>query len=113
MDMAAITDEYMYEMLPKTKEYTIVLLKPGPKPDQPGFESIVWEHGRRNFALRAEGKLAIVCPVTVEGALSGLGIFNGSVDEVSKIMDEDPAILAGLFVYETFPCRSFPGDSLP
>jgi hypothetical protein len=28
-------------------------------------------------------------------------------------MDEDPAVKAGVFVYEVHPCRSFPGDSLP
>ena len=39
--MTTITDEYMYEMMPKTKEYTIVLLKPGPKADQPGVENMI------------------------------------------------------------------------
>lgn len=111
--MTTITDEYMYEMLPKTRQYCIVLLKPGPKAGQPGVEKIIWEHGRRNFSLRADGVLSIVCPVTVEGALSGLGIFNASVDDTRKIMDRDPAVIAEIFVYETYTCRSFPGDSLP
>jgi hypothetical protein len=111
--MTTITDEYMYSMFPTTKEYCIVLLKPGPKANQPGAEKLIWEHGRRNFALRADGLLSVVCPVTVEAELSGLGIFNASIDETKKIMDEDPAVAAGVFVYETYPCRSFPGDSLP
>lgn len=111
--MTTISDEYMYEMFPKTKEYSIVLLQPGPKADQVGVEKIIWEHGRRNFSLRADGLLSIVCPVTVEGGLSGLCIFNASTDETKKIMDDDPAVMAGIFVYETYPCRSFPGDSLP
>jgi hypothetical protein len=111
--MTTITDEYMYEMLPKSKEYTIVLLKAGPRAAQPGFEGIVWEHGRRNFALRADGLLSVVCPVTIDADLSGLGIFNASIEETKKIMDEDPAVTAGIFIYELYPCRSFPGDSLP
>ncbi len=111
--MTTITDEYMYEMFPRTKEYCIVLLKPGPRADQPGVEKVIWEHGRHNFSLRADGLLSVVCPVTVEGPLSGLCIFNTSADETKKIMDDDPAVLAGIFVYETYPCRSFPGDSLP
>jgi len=110
--MTTITNEYMYEMFPKTKEYSVVLLKPGPKADQPGVENIVWEHGRRNFALRAEGQLSIVCPVTIESDLSGIGIFNTSFEETRKIMDDDPGVLAGVFLYEVYPCRSFPGDSL-
>lgn len=28
-------------------------------------------------------------------------------------MDDDPAVLAGIFTYEIHPVRSFPGDSLP
>jgi hypothetical protein len=111
--MTTITDEYMNEMLPKTKEYSIVLLKPGTKADQAGGEKIIWEHARRNFSLRADGLLSIVCPVSVEGGLNGLCIFNTSPDETKKIMDGDPAVIAGIFVYETYPCRSFPGDSLP
>jgi hypothetical protein len=100
-------------MFPKTKEYSIVLLKPGPEPDQAGADKIIWEHGRRNFSLRADGLLSIVGPVTAEGGLSGLCIFNMSMDETKKIMDDDPAVMAGIFVYETYPWRSFPGDSLP
>jgi hypothetical protein len=111
--MAIISDEYMRSMFPKTKEYCIVLLKPGPQADQPGVEKIVWEHGRRNFSLRAEGMLSIVCPVSAKGGLSGIGIFNASVDDTKKIMESDPGVEAGVFVYELHPCRSFPGDSLP
>ena len=112
--MTIITDEYMHEMLPKTKAYSIVILRPGPKAeDTPEAKKIIWEHGRRNFALRADGLLSIVCPVTEEANVDGVGIFNASIDETKKIMDEDPGVQAGVFVYDIYPCRSFPGDSLP
>jgi hypothetical protein len=111
--MAIISDEYMQEMLTKTKEYSILLLKPGPNAAHPDFKNIIWEHGRRNFSLRADGLLSIVCPITMEADINGLGIFNTSVDEARKIMDEDPAVKEGIFIYEILPCRSFPGDSLP
>ncbi len=78
-----------------------------------GVKSIIWEHGRRNFELRAAGVLSIVCPVTDESEIAGIGIFNASIEEVSKLMDEDPGVKADVFVYELHPCRSFPGDSLP
>jgi hypothetical protein len=111
--MTTITDEYMYSMFPKTKGYCTVILKPGPEANQPDVQKIIWEHGRRNFALRADGLLSIVCPVTVKGAVSGIGIFNANEEETKKIMDEDPGVLAGVFIYELYPCPSFPGDSLP
>jgi hypothetical protein len=112
--MAAITDEYMQQMLTKTKEYQIVLVKPGPRAkDHPDVKKLIWEHGRRNFSLRADGLLSVVCPITAETGVSGVGIFNASAEETKNIMDEDPGVQAGVFVYEIHPCRSFPGDSLP
>jgi hypothetical protein len=111
--MTTITNEYMQEMLMKSKEYCFVLLKPGANANKENIKDLIWEHARRNFALRAQGLLSIVCPVTAETGISGLGIFNATMDETKKIMDGDPAVHAGIFVYEIHPCRSFPGDSLP
>src|SRR5947209_18433339 len=111
--MTAITDEYMRQMIATTRQYCIVILKVGPKKNEDGSEKIIWEHGRRNFELRAAGVLPIVCPVSDGSDVSGVGIFNAPVEEVKKIMDEDPGVQAGVFVYEIHATRSFPGDSLP
>jgi len=111
--MKEITDDYMKEMLPTTREYCAVILRKSHAYKLPGAEKIVWEHGRRNFALRAEGILSIVCPVQDGSEVSGFCIFNGTVDEIGKVMDEDPGVKAGVFVYEIHACRSFPGDRLP
>jgi hypothetical protein len=111
--MATITDEFMQHMLSKTRQYCIVILKAGPKKNEDGVEKNIWEHGRRNFALRADGVLSIVCPISDGSNVSGVGIFNATVEEVKKIMDEDPGVKAGVFDYEIHACRSFPGDSLP
>jgi len=54
-----ITDEYMKEMITKTREYTVVILKATQKRNEAGVEKIIWEHARRNFSLREEGKLSI------------------------------------------------------
>ncbi|HPD75296.1 MAG TPA: hypothetical protein PKZ65_04480 [Methanoregulaceae archaeon] len=111
--MTEITDEFMQQMLARTKEYSLVILKAGKNQKMPGAEKIVYEHVRRNFALRQEGLLSIVCPVRDGGEVAGIGIFNAGIDRVKIIMDEDPGVRAGIFVYEIHPCRSFPGDSLP
>ncbi len=103
----------MRQMLRKTRNYCIVILREGPKNTEPDVEKIIWEHGRRNFALRAEGALPIVCPVIDGSDVSGAGIFSTGVEETKKIMDEDPGVKAGVFVYEIHECRSFPGDCLP
>lgn len=111
--MQTITDEYMREMLPTARSYTLVILKTTPKRREAGVEKIIWEHGRRNFALRAEGVMPIVCPVTDGGDVAGIGVFITGLEETRQIMEEDPGVKAGIFVYEVHACLGFPGDGLP
>jgi hypothetical protein len=108
-----ITDDTMRQMLTTTKPYTIVILHSTPQRNRSEDRPIVWEHARRNFALRADGKLVIVCPVSDGSDVSGLGIFNATVEETTAIMEGDPGVQAGLFTYEIHPTQSFPGDRLP
>ena len=110
--MAEITDDDMRAMIGQAKVYSLVVLKPGPNRGMDGVDQIVWEHGRRNFSLRADGVLSIVCPVRSD-TLAGIGIFDATIEETKVIMDGDPGVQAGVFVYEVHSCRSFPGDSLP
>lgn len=111
--MTPITDEFMQQMSAKTKQYCIVILKAGPHRHMDGVEKIIWEHGRRNYALRADGVLSIVCPISNRSNVLGIGIFNATLEEVKTIMDKDPGVQAGVFVYEMHASRSFPGDCLP
>jgi hypothetical protein len=108
-----ITDEYMRDMLGKTRDYTLMMLKEGPNRSAPDRDRIVWEHGRRNFALRADGVLAVVCPISDNTPWCGIGIFDASEGEVARLMDEDPGVRAGIFEYEVHPVRGFPGSTLP
>src|SRR5215470_17647030 len=110
--MTTITDEYMQQMRAKTRNYTIAILKAGPHMNQEGAEKIIWEHGRRNFELRADGVLNIVCPITDDSPLCGVSIFSGTPDEVRRLMDDDPGVRAGVFTYRVHTARSFPGDAL-
>jgi hypothetical protein len=111
--MPEITDEYMREMLGKSRDYTFLLLKAGANYTAPEAGPIIFEHARRNFQLRAEGVLSIVARVTDDSECSGIGIFNGSVEEVTRLMDDDPGVKAGIFTYELHPVRGLPGDALP
>jgi hypothetical protein len=110
--VAEITDEFMREMLTKSRPYSLMILKAGPNYGTDGSDRIVWEHGRRNFSLRADGLLSIVCPVPDDTEVCGVGIFNAETDEVGELMDNDPGVQAGIFTYEVHPCRSFPEDAL-
>ena len=108
-----ISDEYMQEMLGKSKPYTAMLLRLTAKAGEPDADKIVWEHGRRNLALRAEGKLPIVCPTTDSSDWAGVAIFDAPPEEVDRIMAEDPGVEAGVFTYELHPVFGFPGSALP
>jgi hypothetical protein len=107
-----ITDDYMRQMIAKTKHYRVVILRHGPNEGKQGAERINWAHGRRNFELRRNGLLPIVCPVVDGSDISGIGIFTVSVDEVKKIMDADQGVMDCVFVYEVHYCRSFLGACL-
>jgi len=111
--VAAITDEYMHGMLGKSKTYTAMLLCVTPKASAPETPDIIWEHGRRNFALRAVGTLPIICPAVDDSDWAGIGIFDAPPEEVDRIMADDPGVRAGLFTYELHPVCGFPNSMLP
>ena len=107
------SDDQMREILSTTKPYTAMLLRLTEKATESGAERIVWEHGRRNLALRAEGKLPIVCPTTDESDWAGVAIFAASPEDADAIMADDPGVKAGVFTYELHPVFGFPGSELP
>lgn len=108
-----ITDDDMNENLRNTKTYSVVLLRYAAGKDKPDSEEIIWEHGRRNFELRRDGKVCIVGPIKAEhSSLAGLLIFSSHVEVTKQLMEEDPAVKAGIFTFEVYAMRSFPGDSL-
>ena len=118
-DLPEVTDEQLQASLTQTKEYTVVILKAGPKFEMPGQDrtsgvtKIIWEHGKRNSALRLAGLMPIVCPIADGSGVTGVGIFDASPDDVERIMATDPGVQADLFTYEIHPARSFPGSTLP
>jgi hypothetical protein len=113
MSTAPITDEVMKDRLSATMPYTLVILHKTEKANDPEAMKIIWEHGRRNFQLREEGVLAIVCPIRDESDVSGVGIFTTDGERTREIMEGDPGVQAGIFTYEVHATRGFPGDALP
>lgn len=111
--MTEITDDYMRDMLGKAHPYSVLLLKKGPNYQTEGDRSIIWEHGRRNFALRAAGQLAVVVPLATETEMAGIGLFTTGVEETRALMLDDPAVKTGWLTFEVYAGRSFPGDGLP
>ncbi len=113
LNLPTITDNYMREMGAQVKGYSAVILMSGPQINMPDRNKIIWEHGRRNHALRLAGLMPLVCPVTDDSDVNGICIFVTNLEDTRNIMDGDPAVQAGIFTYEVHPCRGFPGDRLP
>ncbi len=116
--MIAISDAEMDARLAKVQAYCLVLLKAGPAyvpPDTrpPEQAKIVREHGRRNMALRRDGKMAMVAPVRNVWPIVGMCIMAVDEDETRAIMDGDPGIHAGIFTYDLATWYGVPGDGLP
>jgi hypothetical protein len=112
--MPEITDEYMNARLAESRQYALVLLRKGENYTmEDGRDAIVWEHGRRNLALRSDGTMALVGPVYGDSDVVGMCVLASTVDEAREVIAGDPAVQAGIFTYEVQPWHSFPGDALP
>jgi uncharacterized protein YndB with AHSA1/START domain len=111
-DLPAVSDDEMQARLADATDSTVVLLHTTDAFARPDVEPIVWEHGRRNFALTDSGLVAAVLPTTDGSDLAGIYVFGATPDEVTTIMDDDPGVRAGIFTYEVHPVRSFPGARL-
>jgi hypothetical protein len=108
-----VTDQQMQQLLGESRPYTAMLLRLTEKGRQPEAEEIIWEHGRRNMALRTAGQMPIICPATDESDWAGIAVFDASVAEVDAIMRDDPGVQSGVFTYELHPVFGFPGSTLP
>ena len=108
-----ISDEQFQAIRATARPYTAVILHPGPNRHTGAADAIIYQHGMRNVSLHLAGILPIVCPTTDRSDFSGVGIFNATTEEVTTIMDADPAVRAGVLTYELHPVRSFPGSTLP
>lgn len=111
-NLPVVTDEMLNEWRQAAHPYTIMILEAGPDfpaggvdPDSETWR-IIWAHGKRNLALRRAGILAAVCPIADGSGVTGIGIFDAPLEEVDRIMADDPGVRAGLFTYHLHPTQS-------
>lgn len=108
----AVTDEQVRQLAETATPYSLGLLWWGPDRHQEGADGTERLHQRRMVSLRADGIIAILCPVDSD-TLAGVAIMNVTPGEATKILDDDPCIQAGMMRHEVHPCHGFPGDALP
>ncbi|MEV5607311.1 hypothetical protein [Streptomyces sp. NPDC052225] len=108
----SVTDEQIQALAATAQPYSLALLQWGPERAREGADTIELEHQRRMVSLRAEGVIAILCPVTSD-TVAGAAIMTVPAKEAMEIMAEDPCVQAGMMHCEVYPCHGFPGDALP
>jgi hypothetical protein len=111
IDTTAVTDEGMLGLLATTAPYTVCVLTWGPQRDRDGWEGIIWEHGRRNIAMRAAGRLLVALRVD-DPEVAGIGVYACEPDEVEQLLADDPALRAGVLRHRLHTAHGFPGDGL-
>jgi hypothetical protein len=111
--VAVITDEFMRQMRAKARLYSLVMPRRAARHSEPEAGAVIWKHRRRSHSLRADGVLAIVCPVADNTERAGIGILYKPPEEAAQIMDEDLAVQAGVLSYEVHAVHGSFGDSLP
>jgi hypothetical protein len=107
-----ITDEHVRQLAETARPFSVCLLWWGPQRHKADADTIEREHQRRMVSLRAEGVIAILCPVSSD-TLAGVAIMNATPEEASSILDDDPCVRSGMMRREIHPCHGFPGDTLP
>jgi hypothetical protein len=108
-----VTDEMLEEAIRVSTPFTVVILRAGPRFAMPDPDrndevtQIIWAHGKRNYALYLGGLMPVVCPIRDASGVAGVGILRADEPEAERILDGDPAITAGVLVYELHPTRTF------
>lgn len=109
---ANVTDEQIQQVAGSAEPFSLVQLRWTADRHRDGADAIELEHQRRMVGLRADGVIAILCPVLSE-SLAGVAVMTVETERAEEIMAEDPCVQAGMMTYEVFACLSFPGDSVP
>ena len=107
-----VTNEQVQRLAATAKPYSLALLRWGPKRHMHGAETTELEHQRRMVSLRAEGVIAILCPVASDD-VAGVAIMTVPPEEAMEIMNGDPCVRTSMILCEVHPCHGFPGDTLP
>jgi uncharacterized protein YciI len=89
------------------EQYTLVLLKSGEKwnPSAPGFMDVMKQHHAVVKEMTERGKIAVAGPFPFSnpGELQGVTIFRVGAEETAKLVQDDPAVKAGLLKAEIHP----------
>ena len=112
IDVTTMSDDRMMQLVGSARPYTVCTLRPGPQWGVGDWEKTIWEHGRRNLAMREQG-LLVVTLRTESDDVVGVGVYDRDLEGTHELLAGDPAIQAGVLLHDLCPAQGFPGDALP
>jgi uncharacterized protein YciI len=99
------------------QQYTLVLMKRGEKwdPGAPGFRELVDQYPALLKKMTSQGKVAVAgpFPFAVPGELRAVAIFRVSAEQSAKLLQDDPAVKAGVLKLEIHPWITAKGVLAP
>jgi hypothetical protein len=107
-----VTDEQIQALAATAKPFSLAILQWGPNRTMDGADAIELEHQRRMVSLRADGVIAVLCPVASD-TVCGVAVMTLPAEEATELMAGDPCVRAGMMTCDVHPCHGFPGDGLP
>ena len=102
--------------LASIKLYLVVILTKGENYGLSDTLRIIQsEHLPYVFDQRQNDSMVITMPIMdADSSLAAVAVYNTTdKDKVKKLMDKDPAVMAGVFNYEIVTGMGLPGDKLP
>ena len=112
-----VTVQDVQAELAKAKAYTLVFFTKGSREEKQdeanAAQAMHMQHLQYLFTLKKNNVLSVFGPLTDNGNVRGILIFNSTDQaEVKKHLDADPYIKAGYMAYEIHPWFGVPGHSL-
>ena len=97
------------------QKYFMALLKAGPDRDHSPEEAAVIQKGHLDHMnkLAEEKKICIAGPFGDDGELRGVVIYSvPTLEEAQRLVETDPAVIAGRLIIEVHPWWAAKGSSL-
>jgi uncharacterized protein YciI len=109
------TTSTMTEALARLKPYVLAILRKGENYNNPETKTIIQtEHLPHTFKQIENGILSIAMPMREENSeIAAIGIYNTTDKaEIRKWLDNDPAVIKGIFTFDLLNCIGMQGDGL-
>jgi len=109
-----VSEDEFARVIAATRPYVVLILKAGARYETPGrarspaIHALIAAHAMRNSGMQKAGLMPIVCPIADASGVTGVGVFDLTVEDATRFMDGDPAVQAGVLTYELHTCFSLP-----